>query len=357
MRQRKGMGIGLGKGYKNMIVTDPIVHSLSAKGIKKKRRLFNNPYKKDIYNFGKLPTETKRGAIRDIARKVTEGVGWAVEWEKEHLPKQKVWVKKEFNQAKELAKQGVSSIKRGMKKRQLERDFKKFQEEDMNDVRNELDTDDDGDQDISIKELAKTNREIEKQLQTIDLDNDGVPDHHEDGIVYSGDLPDAPKPKGAGFPLPSVDPKRDYGDKGSIFKKGVSFVREKGEQAIDIGRQQIEKRQLQKDMIGHMSDKELREKAILVGKPALGKYNVFEKEIIKREQNKIRLQNIIDEAQSGEIEQKKSVNLGFLNPIGTLSKPKERDKELMRNDDVEKPKTDYFGFLNPIKTLTNKGEN
>lgn len=39
MRQRKGMGKGLGCGYKNLLPKDPFVHGLSAKGVKQKNYL------------------------------------------------------------------------------------------------------------------------------------------------------------------------------------------------------------------------------------------------------------------------------------------------------------------------------
>ena len=34
MKQRKGLGLGQGKGYKNLVSRDPYVHSLSARGVK-----------------------------------------------------------------------------------------------------------------------------------------------------------------------------------------------------------------------------------------------------------------------------------------------------------------------------------
>lgn len=43
MVKRKGLGKGLGKGYKNIVMKDPMVHSLSAKGIKQKVDLFPLP--------------------------------------------------------------------------------------------------------------------------------------------------------------------------------------------------------------------------------------------------------------------------------------------------------------------------
>jgi len=36
MVKRRGLGKGLGKGYKNLVTKDPYIHGLSAKGIKSK---------------------------------------------------------------------------------------------------------------------------------------------------------------------------------------------------------------------------------------------------------------------------------------------------------------------------------
>lgn len=39
MAQRKGLGKGMGRGYKNIIPKDPVVHSMSSKGIKQPQKL------------------------------------------------------------------------------------------------------------------------------------------------------------------------------------------------------------------------------------------------------------------------------------------------------------------------------
>jgi hypothetical protein len=43
--KRKNLGKGLGKGYKNILNTDPVVHSMSARGIKQKQKLKQIPKK------------------------------------------------------------------------------------------------------------------------------------------------------------------------------------------------------------------------------------------------------------------------------------------------------------------------
>jgi len=68
--KRKGLGKGLGMGYKNLVPRDPIVHSLNAKGISQKKE-HNNFFifseveselsaKGKIYNKSKMAKEIKK---------------------------------------------------------------------------------------------------------------------------------------------------------------------------------------------------------------------------------------------------------------------------------------------------------
>jgi hypothetical protein len=50
MVRRKGMGKGTGKGYKNMMCKDPMVHSQSAKGMKQ-------PQKIEVFKLRKKPRQ------------------------------------------------------------------------------------------------------------------------------------------------------------------------------------------------------------------------------------------------------------------------------------------------------------
>jgi len=51
--RRKGLGKGLGKGYRNLTVLDPTIHSRSARGIKTYSNLIKLPKSKDvIYHSG-----------------------------------------------------------------------------------------------------------------------------------------------------------------------------------------------------------------------------------------------------------------------------------------------------------------
>jgi hypothetical protein len=48
MTKRKNLGKGLGKGYKNILNTDPAIHSMSAKGIKQKKSMNQMPKKEPV---------------------------------------------------------------------------------------------------------------------------------------------------------------------------------------------------------------------------------------------------------------------------------------------------------------------
>lgn len=209
------MGKGKGMGYKNLSTKDPYIHSLSAKGVRTKSKLApvkvysiaNKNYfvardkkgnlihkskfyktgrkatieakkylktskiNKKYYNLGKKRTTAKVGLIKEIARKVADGVSWAVEWEKEHLPKQEDWVKTQFNKAKQLWKKADDEVQ----------DIQEFKQADLNDVRDELDTNDDGTQDISISDLEVLNEDLKYDLEGIDMNNNNIADAHEDG--------------------------------------------------------------------------------------------------------------------------------------------------------------------------------
>ena len=53
MKKRKGLGKGLGKGYKNIVPRDPFIHGLSAKGVK----TFNVPMKSSLSVIAKNKKE------------------------------------------------------------------------------------------------------------------------------------------------------------------------------------------------------------------------------------------------------------------------------------------------------------
>jgi hypothetical protein len=291
---RRGLGKGLGRGYKNIVPYDPHVHSLSAKGIKSKSKPFLT--KQNTYDFGTFPTDKKRGLIRELARKVVDGVGYAIEWEKEHLPKQKAWVKKEFEKAKKQFKKGKTA-----------------REIDAEDVRDELDTDDDGDQDIPVSELDKVNYSIQQDLQTIDVDESGVADYIEDGFMEIKD-----EKQELDFPLPVLNPKETFG--GKVKKKlrtgyetAQHYVQERQKTAQELSLE------MQK-----MSDAQLEEKAVRMPKGFFGG-NAYEKELLRRQKvrEKIKHERLTTRQkakQDVKAGKGAGIDVSFLNPLSAFKK-------------------------------------
>lgn len=401
--KRRKLGTGQGQGYLNIVPIDSYIHGLNAKGIETTGQLYAKGKKQVMMpkdnkglvsvlkgkgfrkDFGTIPTAPKKSLIREIARKVTEGVDWAIEWEKMHLPKQKAWVKKEFEKAKELALKGeefvkeeVQELKKGFKEGRAEMKGKKL---DMDDVRDELDTDDDGQKDIPLEELKQVNKGIHEDLQTIDLDDSGVPDHLEEepmvvdeqfvkkkekkNITLPLPTPD-PKKTFSGqedlsdqkitLPLPSLTPQQEYAKKdktgrlfdeppvpvpkpsktfkqkaGEFVKKEAVVVKEKVGGAVESGKRFIQKKQLERDILMHMPDNELRNKAITT--PSVFRKNKFERELIRRTKKRVKVDNEIQMARKQaktEIKQGKTTGFnfnktfGFLNPFQSFQTKKER---------------------------------
>lgn len=395
MVKRRKYGTGRGQGYLNLAPMDGYIHGLNAKGIETTGMLYAKGKKGVIMpkenrgivavlkgkgfrkDFGTIPTAPKKGLIREIARKVHEGVDWAVEWEKEHLPKQKAWVKKEFEKAKELAHKGEEFVKHEVEEFkegfQEGRGKKIAKKKDMDDVRDELDTDDDGDQDIHIDELKKVNKQIKEDLSTIDLDKSGVPDHLEVEPMEIDTQFTKTKKKGAGFPFPTIDPEKKYGkedhtnqkismplpalnpkekyakkDKAgrlieppvpkpsktfpqkakAFVRKEAVIVKEKTGEVVQAGKSFIRKKQLEADILHHMKDAELRQKAI--NTPSILGKNKFERELIRRTKKRLKVDAEIRMAKKQTVTEIKegktggifSTYFGFLNPFASFKTKK-----------------------------------
>jgi hypothetical protein len=410
--ERTGYGRGQGMGYKNLVTQDPYIHSLSAKGVKtKKPKKSKTPNldmmkeRKDMFSvlqgkgfrkdFGMIATPQKRGLIRELARKVAEGIEWAKEWEKHHLPSQKAWVKKEFEKAKEeaikLEKAGAEKLKEwkeDIREKKAERELKKEgfepyelqKAQDLNDVRDELDIDNNGTQDISMSELNKANQDILSGLETIDLDNNGVPDHQDDEFTnlstinlpiqpsytepsvevmtnkpmtlpiptMTGEPPEEPiieplqvedgrTKMGVPFPMMTgkdLEPKKD-----TFLQKTTKFVRKE----FELGKGFVKKKQKETRELHQTSDAQLRQLAIQEGASMFG-LNRYEREIIRREKEKKFLAEKIKAVETG---QETGVNLfGFLNPVATLSKPQTQQKT-----SGEPLIPDALSFVNPLATF------
>ena len=319
--KRKGVGLGLGQGFKNMIPQDPYTHSLSAKGIKSTYNIKKISVPEQVPKFGIIPTAKKKGLIKEIARKVNEGVHWAVEWEKKHLPSQKKWVKKEYELAKDLARRGVDKVK----------DKVEQVKEDMDDVRDEMDTDDDGTQDISLEEFNQVNQEIKQDLNKIDLDNSGVPDYAEDGAEVKPSF--FPTLKTEPVEVEAEEEEREPSllmpelkPKGDGFLKKIYQTEQKVQTRVMTA---VDKAREEKRQILAMTDAVLRERAVRETSGAifgLGK-NKYERELYRRTQKRLL---ISDELAKTKAKKKKEIKEGkgkgglgvdvsFLNPFSGLT--------------------------------------
>lgn len=289
---RKGLGAGQGRGYKNIVPLDPYIHSLSARGVKSAQEL----YAEGKLKFGIIPTKEKEGLIREIARKVHDGVDWAIQWEREHLPQQRRWVRKEYERAKEQLRKGAEAIK------------KKF---DKDDVRDELDTNDDGVQDIEYEELQEVNAEITDQLEGIDLDNNNIPDYAESDVKMEEDK--------ISFPIPTPTPKETFGTK---VRKGWGKIVEKEQEFV-------QKRREQKEVLNKLSDAQLREKAVRNPSGIFGG-NIYEKEYLRRQGKRLEMQEKVsttrqkarEDIKKGKTGGGLGIDVSFLNPLSAFSSKK-----------------------------------
>lgn len=317
---RKGLGKGLGIGYKNLLPTDSYIHSLSAKGIKKNNPVLANVMSFKIEdvtpdiipdNFGTIPTYKKKGLIKEIARKVQQGVGWAVKWEKEHLPKQKAWVKKEFKDAKNLAKKVSKTYLKGVKKREAGT-LTEQKKADMDDVRDELDIDNDGIQDISLPELEDVNQGIKYDLETIDLDSDNVPDYRDTenplDIQYKEEI-GLPKRNVSLLPTIKTGARKVGTGAKRLFTTGKRVVGER-----------LAKARAEREMLESYSSPELKELAIRE-RNVFGQ-NKYEKELLRRIKAEAKIDKHIKRTEDRLATRGTGVgmNLGFLNPLAVGQK-------------------------------------
>lgn len=290
---RKGLGAGQGRGYKNIVPLDPYIHSLSARGVKSASVL----YAEGNLKFGIIPTKEKEGLIREIARKVHEGVDWAIQWEREHLPKQRRWVRKEYERAKEQIAKGIDHLKK-----------------DKDDVRDELDSNDDGVQDIPLAELHEVNTEIRQDLDNIDLNNDDVPDYVQEGDAEMTDYEIEYEEQKINFPLPTPTPHETFGRK---VKKGVGSL-------VQKEREFVAQRRQERAELNNLSDQKLKELAVRNPAGLFGG-NKYEKELLRRQTKRVQIeQKVSVTKQKAQQQPAKSggglgIDLGFLNPLSTFS--------------------------------------
>lgn len=322
---RRGYGTGRGAGYKNLAPLDPYIHSMNRKGVSAvpKAKVFKSktPHldamreRTDIWSaitgktfrkdFGMIPTGKKKGLIKELARNVISGAKWALEWEKEHLPSQAKWVQDEYNLAKDeaikLGKLGLEKAKEGIEwekeklpsqvawvKKEAE-DVKEIlqKKQDLHDVRDELDTNDDGVQDISMSELEIANKNIVKGLDTIDLNKNNVPDHREEDFTKISSIK-VPEPHTmTNAPCPPEPPEHEIVKKENAFHKLKDIV----DKGYALGERYIHEKQEEEHHIEDMTDAELMKNAIR--KKGSGFFfasgNRWENELKRREIEKVKL--------------------------------------------------------------------
>ena len=228
-------------------------HALARKGIKTTNKRLSYIPKE----LNKMTYTEQKGFIKDLAKKSVLGVKHAIQWEKEHLPKQKQWVKDEFNEGKKDFQNFIKKFKKhpdeGKSKSMI----------DMEEVADELDHDEDGTPDIPMEELEDVNKGIKMDLESIDLDYSGVPDYKEVTVDIE------PQPKTA---------------RERRQKQARELIREVGTPK--------EREELKKDVVEidttKLSDTTLKEMARRYKSGIFGG-NPFRDEIERREQNELRL--------------------------------------------------------------------
>ena len=225
-----------------------------------------------------MPQFRKKGLIIDLAKKVAKGVKHAIEWEKEHLPKQKQWVKDEFKEAKKQYKAFREEFKKDPDA------GKSPQQVDNEEVRDELDHDEDGTPDISMEELEMANKQIREDLDEIDLDDSGVPDHveHEEKLFGA-----------------------KIGEKARDIREQIVQTKAKEQQAkelIEAVGTEKEKMELVKHPdkidVQQLSDRTLRQMAVRYKDPSfLLDRNPFKEELKRRMKTKAKIDEDIEKLQ------------------------------------------------------------
>lgn len=362
MVSRLGYGKGKGRGYLNLISLDPYIHSLSAKGVRtrqfnsynlfaKSERCFLEYDKKGNpvnlpYNIDSMPNNKRRGLIKELAKKAIDGVSWAVKWEKEHLPKQKEWVKAQYVKAKDLAHRVKDNIKDTVEKKH----------EDLADVRDELDIDDNGTQDISIEQLDNVNDGIRTDLETIDTDGNNVPDYMETEPLDDLDIETQ-------ITEPKVAEKKK-----SFFSSGKEFAEKEFKVGKEFVKKKIAEREHTQEELRALSNKELKELSIKTTKTSLfGGKDMYEKELLRRVGKEKQIDFDVETAMrlpissSGGTSSSSSVFSGMftgLNPFSLTNQKAEPRKRAIQKSTSNSGLGlgDLFGFANPFYVLQNKNQ-
>jgi len=306
---RRGYGTGRGAGYKNLAPSDSYIHSLNRKGVgtyvkrastpimksktphldmmKDRTDIFSlmagNPLRKD---FGSIETPVKKNILSKMFNKAKQGVAYAVEWEKEHLPRQEKWVKEHWDSLKDEAKEFRQNQE---KQRAIEENKKQQEERAQEDV-------------MAIKKnaekISETLGKEEPVYTNQPLEEPEMPSLEEQ-------MPEAPMPE----PVMELEPpKPDVKEEHlqseeealkqrekirqtldaveGIAKKGFAKTKDFVEKEYAIGKKYIQEQQEKAKELHEMTDAELTKLAIQTPKPLFSKNNKYESELFRREKAK-----------------------------------------------------------------------
>lgn len=376
---RKGLGKGTGNvGYYNLVPIDSHIHSLSARGIKSypipksELKLYAKSEK-----FESLNTQEKKNVLEQIKDKAQQGVDWAVHWEQEHLPAQKAWVQKAYNdidvEGGKLLQKGVDAeikaeeyekrhfpeqkafVERVVKgEEKLGEDIKKW--EDKNAPA----------QKAFVKKLFEGKHE---KPQLVQAENPSVSDETlsvgdespqlSQEETYSDqseqDEPLAPEPQSAGIPFPGMvnvpKPRKQ-----SFVEGAGEFIKKE----YDVVQGEVAKYRQAKVELHHIPDNELVTLGIQEGGGLFGGFNKYEKELFRREEERKKLNSKIAQIRSTPVSESNSSGVGnmfgFLNPVSTLNnevaqRKSNRMQGATSDIGINLGGMNPLGFLNPVETL------
>lgn len=312
---RRGYGTGRGAGYKNLAPSDSYIHSLNRKGVgtyvkrvstpimksktphldmmKDRTDIFSlmagNPLRKD---FGSIETPVKKNILSKMFNKAKQGVAYAVEWEKEHLPRQEAWVKDHWETLKEEAKEFQQKQKDAEKQRVMEEHSKEQEDKAQEDI-------------MAIKKNAEdfsSGKMFEKPKEDIvysnqPLEEPEMPSIEEDIIIPEPEPIveiEPPKPDIQEEHLQSEEEALKQREKirqtldavEGIAKKGFAKTKDFVEKEYAIGKKYVQEQQEKAKELHEMGDAELTKLAIQTPKPLFSKNNKYEAELFRREKEK-----------------------------------------------------------------------
>ena len=108
---RRGIGTGLGKGYKNLVIKDPLVHSLSRKGIKTRQyRMPNINLNINLMKEKKEEKSVKESIREEEAKEIKEGLPEQTEISQEKLTDEEALKKIKREQTKSFYLESLDKV-------------------------------------------------------------------------------------------------------------------------------------------------------------------------------------------------------------------------------------------------------